>query len=107
MRIPIMLTLLAATATPASAHATRPLPLWMLIDQADVIVVAEVESISKRHARVRVTETLKGVAPTELRLAHAGTMPARISSGTQVVVFLGRTDVPPDGLVVIGGVAGT
>ncbi len=98
------LALLLLLAPTVAFGRQLPRPLWSLISDADLIVIAEVagteeltldeDSWDSAAAHLKVVETLKGPELESIRVPYAANMacptPARYSENETVVAFLAR-----------------
>ncbi len=92
-------------ASSARGYPIPPVPLWSLVEQADVIVLAEVQGVSQRKveededgfgsttvATLRILDTWKGRAFGEMEVGFPAGMlcpaPPRYVEGEDVVAFL-------------------
>ena len=114
-----VLLILVAVASSAVSYPISPQTLWQLAEDADIVVVAEVEDVKglrlqsrdswySHRARLKVVEQWKGESAEILKVKFAGNLacpaPPRYIKGERVLAFLKTSK---DGLFTVGLSYGT
>jgi hypothetical protein len=101
LRLTCLTAVILLAPSTAAAYPIQPVTLWSLVERADLVVLAQTQSIERLRvdrrdlyrwvARLEVLETWKGSAPEEVRVAFPTFIcpaPPRYVEGELVLAFL-------------------